>query len=367
MAAGAAFLVAGLLALVVAAPASAKVFGPGKNRAFHGVSDTGKDSGVPDFRRFERQVRSHPAVLQMFFHWGVPLTSSGALHRWWGTDTRGVLSLSTAPGSGDEVITPGQIANGRGDHYIMRLKNSIANARQTVYIRLMPEMNGHWNPYSAYNANGTRRDGKGPRAFKRAWRRFTIIMRGVKRNQVNKRLQRMGMPRIYRVKAPLAPNYKRLGVPTRMKKPRISMMWVPQTISSPNVRGNQPGDYWPGARYVDWVGADIFSGWATPGVWNALDRFFSDRRWHKKPFMIGEYSPYDDDHSGTFVRRLFSWERQRQRVKMLIYYRSVNTTNPHNLQHYPGARRSLRRILNSSHYRKYAPGVRNVPRYPPPD
>ena len=63
-------------------------------KIWHGVSDTGD---VRDYRRFNDQVRAHTPLLQVFFHWGVPLTT-GALDRWEVTDTRGVLSLSTAPG-----------------------------------------------------------------------------------------------------------------------------------------------------------------------------------------------------------------------------------------------------------------------------
>jgi hypothetical protein len=304
---------------VTASPASAQVptpgkaWGPGKNRAFHGVSDTGQ---VEDFREFRRQVRAHPALLQMFFHWDVPLTSSGALHRWSATRTRGVLSLSTAPGGGEERITPGQIANGLGDHYILRLNETIANREQTVYVRLMAEMNAHWNPYSKYNADGTARGGgRGTIWYKRAWRRFATIIRGGRRAAINRHLRRNKMPRIHRVRQPTGRAYNELGIPAELPRPRVAMMWVPQTIASPNVRGNQPANYWPGRRYVDWVGADIYSKWATPGVWAALDRFF--RRWRRLPFVIGEYSPYDNDTSGAFVRRLFQWAENRpKRVKI---------------------------------------------------
>ena len=359
-------VVAGALSLLAAAaPAAAKPFSPGKNRAFHGVSDTGH---VGDFRTFKRQVKAHPATLQMFFHWGVPLRSSGALHRWSATNTRGVLSLSTAPGGGQEVITPRRIAIGFGDHYILRLKQTIANAGQTVYIRLMPEMNGYWNPYSGFNADGSRRAGQGksPRAFRRAWRRFAIIIRGRSRERINRRLRKLGMPRIHRVDGNAGRRYRQLDVPKVLKRPRVALMWVPQTFGSPNVRGNQPPNYWPGRKYVDWVGADIYSKWASPGVWTALDRFFKQRRWRGLPFAIGEYSPYDDDHGGAFVRKLFRWERKRRRVKMLLYYRSVTAGNPHNVQHYPGARRVLRRQLRRKHYRRFGQGVRKVPFEPPP-
>ena len=47
----------------------------------------------------------HPAVLEDFYHWGTPL-GTGAFHRWNATRTRGVLSLSTAPGGLPEIVSP---------------------------------------------------------------------------------------------------------------------------------------------------------------------------------------------------------------------------------------------------------------------
>ena len=110
-----------------------------------------------------------------------------------------MLSLSTGTGAGVEMITPQQIAEGRDDRYILRLASTIAETGQTVYIRLMAEMNGHWNPYSAFNQDGTaRRNGHSTRWYKRAWRRFALIIRGGPRAQINRRLLRMGLPRILR-------------------------------------------------------------------------------------------------------------------------------------------------------------------------
>src|SRR5438552_17448466 len=102
-----------LVAIALLAPASAWAgrFTPPHHRIFHGVSDTGK---VRDFRVFNRRVGAHSALLQDFYRWGSPL-ATGALGRWAKTKTRGVLSLSTAPGGKPERISPLQIAHGRGD------------------------------------------------------------------------------------------------------------------------------------------------------------------------------------------------------------------------------------------------------------
>ncbi len=367
--------IAGLASAAIAlsaAPASAALpdgepYAPRNGRAYHGVSDTGR---VADFDGFSAQVGAHPAVLQDFFHWRVPLTT-GALYRWGATDTRGVLSLSTATGAGEEVITPRQIAKGEDDRYMTRMAANIAETGQTVYIRLMAEMNGHWNAYSAYNADGSaRRLGHSTHWYKLAWRRFTLIMRGGPRDTINRKLRRMGLPRILQASSRDDPIYAGgpggipLPIPEQMPQPRVAMMWVPQSFGSPNISGNQPADYWPGARYVDWVGLDIYSKFA--GAFDDAVAFF--RRYDHRPFVIGEYGPWDNDFGGSFTGGLFRWAEAHDRVKMLIYYRGVDPDNNYNVQYYPGAEKALRNHLAKPRWARYAPGVTELtdPPAPPP-
>ena len=204
---GATLAVAGAIALALAsAPASSSgaAYTPPGKKIWHGVSDTGH---AADYRRFNKQVRAHTALNQVFFHWGVPLTT-GAFQRWEATDTRGVLSLSTAPGDGAEVTTPRRIARGYDDQYMVKLNGSIDNFDQVVYIRPFGEMNLHYNPYSAFNADGSRRPGHSTRAFKLAWKRLAIIVRGGKRRGINARLLKLGMPRIHRATAENDPIYQ---------------------------------------------------------------------------------------------------------------------------------------------------------------
>ena len=56
------------------------------------------------------------------------------------------------------MISPQSIANGKGDRYIVSLGKALAHRRKPTYIRLMPEMNGYWNRYSAYGSDGKLRD-----------------------------------------------------------------------------------------------------------------------------------------------------------------------------------------------------------------
>ena len=358
-------LLAGVFGLSFAGSAVGKSYAPRDGLAYHGVSDTGN---TDDLWAFADQTGAHPAVLQDFFHWRVPLTT-GALYRWGVTDTRGVLSLSTGTGEGVEVITPQQIAEGRDDRYILRLARTIAETGQTVYIRLMAEMNGHWNPYSAFNADGSaRHNGHSTRWFRRAWRRFALIVRGGSRREINERLVRMGLPRILRANSQNDPVYAGgpdgipLPVPEALPEPRVAMMWVPQSFGSPNIAGNQPADYWPGGEYVDWVGIDIYSKFA--GAFDEGKAFFE--RYDRWPFVIGEYGPWDNDYGGGFTGGLLRWAERHDRVKMVLYYRGVDPDNEYNLQHYPGAEQALRHHLNKGRWDEYAPGVAGLTDPPPP-
>lgn len=339
-----------LLAAALAATAAARTFVPPHHRVFHGVSDTGD---AADFRTFRTEVGAHPALLEDFYHWNTPLTT-GALQRWDGTDTRGVLSLSTSPGGDREIVSPQGIASGRHDHYIIALAKSIAESKQVVYIRLFPEMNGYWNHYCAFLADGTPRGPSHTTAdFKRAWRRFVIIMRGGKRATINRKLRALHMPRIYRAHSNRDPEYARKNLPRVLPEPKVAFLWNPQTVGSPQVRGNTPRAYWPGGKYVDWIGADIYStyaGFAFPH----LTKFY--RHWNRRPFFIGEYSPWDSDPTGAFVHKLFGWAKKHGRTRMLVYYRSVYARSPYDINHFPASRAVLRKILSHhSRYAQYAP------------
>jgi hypothetical protein len=139
------------------------------------------------------------------------------------------------------------------------------------------------------------------------------------------------------------------------------MVWNPQTIGSPAVSGNAARRYWPGRHYVDWVGADIYSKFASPGIRSALSRFYASYRGF--PFEIGEYSPWDADPGGEFTKWLHRWAAQRGRARMLVYYRSVYGGGPYDINHYSSARRALRRILNQRRWISYPPGTRHRRRH----
>jgi hypothetical protein len=251
-----------------------------------------------------------------------------------------MLSISTSPCyECREVISPRAIATGKGDAYLLRLNEFLADWGRPTYIRLLPEMNGHWNPYAAFNEDGSSR---GPDhktvQFRRAWRRVVLIVNGGPRARVNRRLRRQHMPPI-----------KASGAPKRLKRTHAAFIWCPQTAGSPAIRKNRPAAYWPGAHFVDWVGADIYGKYPN---FSGLGRFYNQRK--KFPFMIGEWSPWDYDNPG-FVNRLHEWAEAHNRVHMLVYYQGFGDNNPFLIQRYPRSKRALRKQLDNKRYMRYAP------------
>jgi hypothetical protein len=340
--------IATLLALgAFAAPAPAATFAP-QGRAYFGTSDTGQ---VYDYFTFSKELQgAHPAVLQTFHLWGTDPVL--AIDRWHRTRTIGMLSIGTSdcyacPG----IISTRQITLGYGDEYPLMLARRLTAAGGFHYIRLFPEMNGHWNAYSAFDQSGASRPDNSTHWFKAAWKRFAVIIRGGSRREVNARLRRLGQPKLMR--ADSNDEYERLGVPRRLPQAEVALMWVPQTTGSPNVNGNSPRDYWPGGRWVDWVGADIYAKFPN---FSGLERFYRDFR--RKPFLIGEWSPWDNG-SPSFVAQLFNWAESHRRTKLLVYYQGFGGPgDPHRIHHWPAAKRRLNYEVNDlSRFDPYGPGL----------
>jgi hypothetical protein len=323
------------------ATATASTFAPKKGKAFHGVSDTGN---IVQFRKFEDDVHSHPAVLQAFHYWGLHLAK--ALDRWDDADARGVLSITTRRDTGGEVISPWGIAHGKGDNYPLRLNREIVHANQKVYIRLMGEMNGSWNPYSAYDRSGHFRGHRHSQGqFIKAFRRFTLIVRGGSVSKINRRLRRLHLPKI-------KGDYENGRLPAQLPRAKVAMQWVPHSSPTPRISGQSPGRYWPGKRYVDWTGTDIFSRAPNWGMLKAIYRKFAHR-----PYVIGEYGLSAGDNPG-FVKKLFRWSKHNKRSRMLIFYQGFAKNDPYRIWHYPASKRALRNILNSKRFIEFPAGTK---------
>ena len=316
-----------LLGSVGASSAAAQAYLPPAGQIFQG------EAGTP-LSAYERATRRHPAVLQVFSAWHqyLPAMFAQAAR----VHARLMIQITTDDGP-RERITPGQIAAGGGDAWLIALGQEIAASEHPVYIRLMAEMDGYWNPYSAYNADGSPRNPQHSAAsYKLAFKRVTLILRGGSVAHINAVLSQLRLP-------PLN------TTATVLPAGQVAMLWVPQLAGSPDIPGNQPLDYYPGRPWVDWVGTDFYSEFPNFAGLSSLYRSFSGL-----PFVFGEYALSGADQAG-FVNRLFSWVGSHPRTRMLIYNQGQNPTGPFRLSRYPLAGRALKKALSGRRFPGFAP------------
>ncbi len=326
-------------ALIGAPSATALTLVPPKPNVFLGVSDRGT---AEEFNEFAALTGKHPALLETFHPWGNSVNQ--AYERWRETQTRPILHISTADDQTlSELITPQQIALGYGDDYLLQLNTFFATTGLPAYIRPLGEPNRCLNAWSAVYCDGTQKGGEHtPGWYKQAFRRIAAIVRGGQALEaINLTLAEIGLPPLNRSK----------GInPTSLPAAPVSIIWSPLPGGSPRVKGNFPGNYWPGSRWVDWVGTDFYSRFP---VWNDLQRFFKGKHWARKPVAITEWAVSREDDP-RFVKRLVSWVVKRPRVRMLVYYVGFGRGNEYDLNLYPRSRNTLKKKIRRSSFLPYA-------------
>jgi hypothetical protein len=283
-----------------------------------------------DIQDFARQSGLHPALYNYFVSWN---GSDSALH--WlsfrfadakAEDSAVMLSISPE----ETRLSPRDLARGEGDAFLIALNQLIFEAAVVTYLRPLSEMNNGNNPYSAYDLMGRSR---GPaystRQFIRAWRRMALIVRGGPLAVINRKLRRLHMLRV------------RTSMEMLPRAP-VALMWVPLSFGNPEIAKNHPRHWWPGCRYVDWVGTTWYSMYKAS---QAMNRMYSYPLWRCKPFAFAEWGIWGRDDP-SFVRQFFQFLRFHRRVRMAVYYQSAMLKPEFRLSTHPLSRAALRRALN---------------------
>jgi hypothetical protein len=310
-----------LAALAACAPAAhARAYAPPAGKVALGVA------GRAQTDAFAAAHGREPAVFQTFIMFRGPIDY--AFEKADRLGAAPMVHISTADGpEAREVVTPKGIARGAVDDWLVALQRRAAAAGGPVYVRLMGEMNGHWNQYSAYGPGGRRDAAHSTAWFRKAWKRVTIVLRGGP--NVDAALAAARLKPLGRGELPAA---------------RIAMVWCPQVAGAPDVRGNAPRAYWPGGRFVDWVATDFYSKFPN---FTGLERFY--RQFPGKPFGFGEWAIWDRDDP-AFVKRFFSWVRSHPRTKMLVYNQGHIKGGPFDLARFPQSTRAIRAATRGARY-----------------
>ena len=180
-----------------------------------------------------------------------------------------------------------QIADGRYDLYIRRWARDARDYRRPILMRFMHEMNGSWYPWSV-SINGN-----SPAAFRAAWRHVHDIFR---------------------------------------KEGATNVGWVFSVDSfaggTPTPR-QQLDHFYPGKRYVDWLGLSGFNWGRVPDRAMSFERVFRPAyevvKGYGKPVMLAETGTAAGDRTtaAAWVRdAMRSTPSRFPRVKALVWYDS---------------------------------------------
>ncbi|MGN6258392.1 MAG: hypothetical protein ACTHN3_11685 [Solirubrobacterales bacterium] len=333
-----------LLGALAAAPASASLLLPPGKKVYFGVSDTGD---MADFGHFAEAVHKHPAVIESFRTWGSEFPDS--IRRWQTARARPMIHITTADsGDGHELISLPGIAAGQGDRYLVRLNKLFYEKGMRAYVRPLGEPNRCLNVYAAYDCSGNSRGPEhSPRAYKRAFRRIYVIVHGGgTARAINRRLAEAGLP-------PLTVNVRALPAAP------VAIVWSPLPAGSPTTPQNRPKHFYPGSRWVDWVGTDFYSGYPE---WKALTGLY--RRFSGKPFALTEWGVESGDDP-SFVSKLFAWVGSHRRCKMMVYYQDFGDSSSYRIQNYSASLDVLRARLHDGRFPAYAKGAPHLPPPPP--
>jgi hypothetical protein len=329
--------VALLLALLTAclgfgAPAAkAAVYGPPPGKVFHSGLGGYGPGAVADFTA---QSGRHPAVYQYFVSWRAAPRDLNFIRGLLTNTSRAGSRTALAVSTNGTALTPRDIAQGRGDAFLVGLNAVLAEDGQPTYLRLLSEMNNGANSYSAYDLRGRSRGAAySTAAFRQAWRRAVLVLRGGDVAALNARLAGLRMPAVATSRAVLA-------------QPPVSFQWVPLSYGNPEIARNHPRHWWPGGAYVDWVGTTWYSPFLAV---KAFKSFYSYPLWRRKPFVFAEYGVWGAE-SPRFIKLFFSFVARHRRVAMTSYYQSGLLKPQFRLSTHPRSRAALRKRLRSPRF-----------------
>jgi hypothetical protein len=253
-----------------------------------------------DPARFQSQTGQKSAIKHVFLGWQQGMT--------WGTRLPVFLPQLTpipmlhlgigGPGAVRVArITMQQIANGQGDAYLLYLNKAFSDFGSLVYVRPMAEMNSAKALYNSSNGAGF-----SPQWYRLAFARIYLILHGGPRAAINNALRRLGLPLVGTQQDLLA-----------NPKGKLRVIWNPVAGHG----GWLP--FYPGNRWVDLVGNDMYSlgGDFSRGENEELYAF---ARAHRKRYSFPEWGTAADH--AEFVRYICDFIKSRAAIELAAYFDS---------------------------------------------
>lgn len=182
------------------------------------------------------------------------------------------------------------IIKGKYDKQISSWAKGIEKLNGPVLLRLGNEMNGSW-VYWSYKHNYNDAD-----LYKLAYQRFVEIFK--ERNANN-----------------------------------AFFIWNPNVTSSPFLAWNHASLYYPGDKYVDWIGLTAYNFGKTKwGEFNYFEELYEDyyfeylRSFHGKPMIIGEFGSVETGgNKGKFIEEMFEViPKKYTNIKIAVWFNKTH-------------------------------------------
>ena len=242
-----------------------------------------------------------------------------------------MLHLGTEGRNSPEAITPGAIAAGQGDGYLVALNRAIAVWNKGIYVRPLGEMNNSKNAWSGYRPNGQPKDAAhSPATYREAFARIYVILHGGSTSAVNAKLRQLGQPPVQ-------------GELLSNPFPRLRVVWSPLAADVPRVAGNAAELYYPGRGYVDVEGGSIYDERLTDTApWQGLEELYRFSRSHQKPFSVPEWGLQVDDPA--FVQHMCTFLKTHPATEVAAFYES-SPSSRYDLGSKPKARAAYQQCI----------------------
>ncbi|MFN2543575.1 MAG: glycoside hydrolase family 26 protein [Actinomycetota bacterium] len=279
-----------------------KITPPEHGRLYWGAFRLGAPYRTKLVSGLEQEVGIRPAVMMWYQEWAGQPDFPVAPVDW--LFKRGIVPMITwEPWKPPKVFgtvvndqpkfSLQRIADGAWDGYISRYARQIARYGGPVILRPMHEMDGSWYPWSG---TAQRAAGNSPTEFKKAWRHIWRVFRDAGATNV-------------------------------------TWMWSVNHVSLPATPENQIRNYWPGKKFVDWIGFSGFN-WGTSspfGVWKGFDAVerarYDDLATYGRPIAITEMgAPEQGGDKAKWIHDSFrDIRRHYPKLQMLVWYDKQDT------------------------------------------
>jgi hypothetical protein len=258
---------------------------------------------VRNLARFTRAIGNYPQLVAQYLPFGdrypAPLACQIARDG-------GELLVQWDPWK----VSLQQIANGRWNGYVTRFAHAVRAIQVPIVLSFGHEMNGNW--YSWGNGKVS------PRTFIAAWRHLHGLFAAAGARNV--------------------------------KWCWDVNVWLPALVATPNYGITPARLWWPGGRYVNWIGLDAY--YATPNdTFHSLFNY-SLRALHgiaHKPVLIAETGAAQGPLQAQQIHSLFSGLRRRGLIGAVYFDSKVRVRENWQIEGNPAAIAAFRAGIRSLH------------------